>query len=130
MNRHKINGKLLAGLLAVLFVMVAGLAFTLWEIREDLIERIEIAQAAYPHQGDDAAALIDYIRDDTRDLEDRNRAVWALGRTRDPRGAAALAPYLRQDGCDHSRYLCQKELVKSIERCDPAAAENLPKSNH
>ena len=62
-------------------------------------------------------ALIEYMNSESHPLKERNRAVWALGRLRDPRALPALEGVYTGDLCEHARFLCQYELEKAIKRC-------------
>ena len=81
------------------------------------------AQRLHPHPGDDGAALLALLADESRSFRERNHAVWALGRRREARALPALQAAYHGGPCDHERALCQRELAKAIRRCgaEPAA---------
>lgn len=90
----------------------------LWSIQGSVREYCAAAQEAYPHPGDDVSALIDLMDSDTRPLRDRNHAIWALGRMKDPRALPHLQYWYTGGPCDHDHNPCQYELEKAIARCD------------
>lgn len=75
------------------------------------------AQRLHPHPGDDGAALLALLADESRSFRERNHAVWALGRRREARALPALQAAYTGGPCDHDRALCQRELAKAIHRC-------------
>lgn len=99
-----------------LLVMAAGGA-ALISIQIALSDAIGRAQALYPHPGDDVAALIAHMDSDKRNIAERNRAVWALGRIGDPKSLPALKKHFNGKPCNHDERLCQYELAKAINSC-------------
>jgi hypothetical protein len=75
------------------------------------------AEALREQPGDRVLALMMYVESEEHLLQDRNHAVWALGQLGDPRALPVLEKYYTGVSCDHSRFLCQKELKKAIEAC-------------
>jgi hypothetical protein len=72
--------------------------------------------------GDRVDALVQIVQSDHHTLQERNRAVWALGRLRDRRGLLVLEKYYTGGECDHARFLCQRELRKAIDLCNGTAS--------
>lgn len=103
-------GLVLAGL--VLYGAFVGLA---WWVQAGAHETG--ARAMKEFRGDEVEALIALIQSNTRTLSERNRAVYALGQIGDNRALPALEKFYTGGECDHSRFLCQKELKKAIDRC-------------
>jgi hypothetical protein len=68
--------------------------------------------------GDEIEALVALVQSEDRSLADRNRAVWALGQLGDERALPMLKRFYTARACDHSKFLCQKELRKAIDRCN------------
>ena len=102
-----------------LFVGLAAivLSLVLLGIRQGVRGFTAIAQEAHPHPGDDVAALLAFIDSPDHAVAGRNRAVWALGRLRDPRALPRLQALYTGEPCDHDSLLCQWELVKAIRMC-------------
>ena len=74
--------------------------------------------AAQAHQGGEpVAALLAVVRSSEASVDERNRAIWALGQM----GANEAIPELRAlvtgEECDHQRAVCQRELRKAIALC-------------
>jgi hypothetical protein len=87
------------------------------------------AQRLHPRPGDDGAALLALLADESRSIRERNHAVWALGRLREARALPALQAARHGGPYDHERALCQRELAKAIRRCGaetPAPSLALP----
>jgi len=99
------------GIVGIIF----GFGAIFWYIEFSVQEICVIAQQAHP--GDDLAALIVYMNSEEHSLKERNLAVWALGRLRNPRALPALEKAYTGESCDHDRYLCQYELNKAIRHC-------------
>lgn len=112
---------------ALQVVMVLGLAVVLlsggavgavaWVIRESVQENCVMAQQAHPHPGDDIAALTEFMNSNTHAFQDRNHAIWTLGRMSDAKALPALEAVYTGESCDHGKRLCQYELEKAIKRC-------------
>ncbi len=107
---------------AIVFALVVALAGLFlggiaWSIGSSVNAFTTDAQQDHPHPGDDVAALLDYMNSPTHSYDDRNHAVWALGRLRDPRALPALEAAYTGEPCDHGIALCQDELAKAIKLC-------------
>jgi hypothetical protein len=101
-----------AGLLIAGAVGVFGLV---WFIEASANGEARLAQQRF--SGDRVEALIHLVESDRQLLQERNRAVWALGRLRDARALPVLRKYYTGGKCDHAKYLCQSELRKAIDLC-------------
>jgi hypothetical protein len=96
----------------------AVLGAVMWHIRQSVQENCELAQQAYPHPGDDVAALIHFMNSKSQSLRDRtHRGVWTLGQMRAPRALSALESAYTGERCQHDTQLCQGELEKAIKLC-------------
>lgn len=103
----------LLGLVVLVYGGFAGLA---WWIRIDVHKTAAVATREFP--GDEVEALLAYVQSDEHGLSDRNRAVWALGQIGDRRALPVLEHFYTGRECQHSRFLCQKELRKAIDKCN------------
>lgn len=101
---------------AALFLAYAAFAALGWWVQSEA--HATGAQAVRAFHGDEVGSLIALVESDARTLGDRNRAVWALGQIGDPRALPTLQRHYTGAPCDHSRFLCQKELKKALDRCD------------
>lgn len=119
---EKMSGKpvkkiILYSLVISFLLAAAGLAVIRHMIVTGLDENIAIAQAAHPHPGDNVAALIDYVNEESHTFRKRNLAVWALGQLRSDRALGTLEKHYTGRECNHNAALCQSELDKAIELC-------------
>jgi len=73
--------------------------------------------ALQAHAGDQIAALMKFVETQTHSLQERNRAIWALGQLGDSRALPLLERHFTGGPCDHERALCQRELAKALEKC-------------
>lgn len=113
----------------VVVLLLGGTAFgaILWSIQGSVQENCQVAQQAHPHSGDHVSALIVYMKSSEHSLQERShKAVWTLGRLRDPKALPALRAAYTGKACDHGVALCQHELKKAIRRCggDPTIRSN------
>lgn len=109
--------------LCVIVVLLAvGLTAITWSIRSGVARSSDVALREHP--GDRVLALIAYVEAETHPLRERNRAVWTLGRLRDPRALATLERRYVGEPCDHGSLLCQRELRKAIDRTRGKASPN------
>jgi len=113
---HPIRKVLLwVGGLIVALVLVAFVGVSLW-IGADVRAMSKVAMQNHP--GDRVEALIQYVEDTNHSLQDRNRAVWALGQLGDRRALPILRNHHSGEPCDHATALCQHELSKAIALLD------------
>ena len=103
-----------------LMVLVAALVLLRVE-RQRAIEEVSAeareryaADAARTGRPDELTVLIALAADEGASLRDRNRAVWALGELRDELAIPALERLHVQEGCDHDRLVCQREVRKAL----------------
>jgi len=108
---------LVAVALAALFIGCVTFGAVMWHIQKSVAEYAAIAQRACPHPGENVIALIDFVNSSSPPLQDRNLAVWALGRLRDSRALPVLKAHYTGEPCNHEMGLCQYELAKAITRC-------------
>jgi hypothetical protein len=102
-------------------MLVAGGAVGLLALIESSAHSDALA-AQREFRGDGVEALVQLVQSDHHTLQERNRAVWALGRLRDKRGLPVLEKYYAGGECDHARFLCQRELRKAIDLCNGTAS--------
>lgn len=100
---------LAAVVLGTLLLAFIGLS---WWIGVEVRATAAAAQARY--SGSPGEALQRLVADDSRNLRDRNRAVWALGQLGVTDAAPLLRSYLTGGPCDHAHALCQGELQKAL----------------
>jgi hypothetical protein len=75
-----------------------------WGVRSS----IRAAQKQFP--GDRVKALIAMVECRSCEMNDRNRAVWALGQLDDARAAQVLEKYYTGKPCNHLNNICQEKL--------------------
>ncbi len=95
--------------------IVLGFGIGSFSIYRGIRDIAEEASAA--HEGDKITALMAYVDDESHGLHRRDKAVWALGQLGDARALPVLERFDTGESCDHSRYLCQRELCKAIRKC-------------
>jgi hypothetical protein len=76
---------------------------------------LKSARGGFPGNGTDA--LVAMMISMSYPLEERNRAVWALGQLGDPRALPPLEGLVTGAPCDHAAAVCQYELRKAIRQC-------------
>lgn len=101
---------LLAGL-GLLAGLVASVSVSLL-IGAEVRTVSDAAGLRYP--GDRVEALMRCVEDVSNSLQERNRAVWALGQLGDRRALTMLRKHHAGGPCDHANALCQRELAKAI----------------
>ncbi len=79
--------------------------------------RTAIAAAQEQHGGEPVAALLAVVRTSETPLDERNRAIWALGQLGDKDALPELRALVTGRECDHTHELCQRELKKAIALC-------------
>jgi hypothetical protein len=70
--------------------------------------------ATSQYNGDRLDALISLINSETQSLKDKNDAIWTLAYIGDRRALPVLKNLLTGKECDHSRYVCQRQLKRTI----------------
>ena len=111
------------GLALALLAGYGGLVGLAWSNQAGAHRFAERAMREFA--GDEVGALMRFVQSERHALADRTRAVHALGQIGDERAVPILAQYYTGRDCDHSTFLCQKELRKAIDRC---AGKNRPPS--
>ena len=96
-----------------LLFVIAGYAAVFASIHADVTDAGLSAMTRYP--GDRAQALCTLVDCQICSLDERNRAVWALGQLRDARALPTLMKYYTRQKCNHASDLCQHELQKAVE---------------
>jgi hypothetical protein len=113
----------LAGTLLSLLGLSCAIGLIRHDIKRDVNEWCETAQAEYSHPNDDVAALLAYVQSESHTLKDRNHVIWALGQSRDARALPVLENYFTNRECNHSQNLCQHELEKAIRLCSKSSPD-------
>ena len=98
-------GTLLGTLLAIYAGVNVAIGSGIHDISHVAMDRFE---------GDRIDALIALADCADCRVEDRNRAVWALGQFRDKRALPVLQKYYDGTPCSHACSICQRELEKAI----------------
>ena len=96
-------------LITILLVIYIGLWF--W-IKSDINKYCESAMRMFP--GDRVEALISVLKSETLSLTEKNHAIWTLEYIGDERALEVLKKLQTNTVCDHSKYVCQKELNRAI----------------
>ncbi|HEX2957223.1 MAG TPA: hypothetical protein VHO70_10340 [Chitinispirillaceae bacterium] len=107
----------------ILFLVVSILLFSTTVAVVKLFSGIETsvkttccnAQAQYPGKTK-VEALIEVLKSDTQSLDAKNDAIYALGYVRDTSALPVLRSLKTGARCDHKRYVCQRQLERTI-RC-------------
>lgn len=118
--KYPLKNFITAFLIIIAFMIGLGTGaggILMWSIRSETKEICQMAQHAYPHPGDDAAALADFILSEKQNIQERNHTVWAAGRLRAKETLPALQKLYTGAPCQHEAELCQYELQKAIKRC-------------
>jgi hypothetical protein len=95
--------------------LYGGFAGLVWWIQADAHKFATRVTKEFP--GDEVEALLVLVQSDRHSLGERNHAVHALGQIGDRRAIPTLEKFYTGRECDHSKFLCQKELRKAIDRC-------------
>lgn len=101
--------------LAVVLLMYSGFAGVVWWIQADAYRFA--ARARQEFAGDEVEALLAFLQSEQHTLAERNLAVHALGQIGDRRALAVLEKFYTGRECEHSKFLCQHEVRKAIDRC-------------
>ncbi len=103
------------GLALMLLAGYGGLVIVAWSGQADAHRSGERAMRAFA--GDEVDALMGLAQSEAHPLAERSDAVHALGQIGSERALPVLTRYYTGHECDHSRFLCQTELRKAIDRC-------------
>lgn len=100
--------------LAVVALLYGGFAGLVWWLQADAHKFGTRLTQEFP--GDEVEALLALVQSSRHSLGERNHAVHALGQIGDRRALPTLERFYTGRECDHSKFLCQKELRKAIDR--------------
>ncbi len=104
------------GVLGGLILFYGGtLALIEWQLRR------AVAAAQSDAEQDPVDALMAVVQSSTTSLDEKEHAIWALGRLADPRALAVLDPLFTGAECDHAHALCQYKLERAVQRCQATA---------
>ncbi|HOX25700.1 MAG TPA: hypothetical protein PLL30_10975 [Candidatus Krumholzibacteria bacterium] len=95
-------------------IVAAWIGIGLW-IGGDVRVAARDAQARFG--GGAVAALSAVATSVDAPLDERNRAIWALGQLGDPAALPVLERLQTGAGCQHDRAVCQREVHKAIAAC-------------
>ena len=109
---------ILVGGAVLLAVALIGYAVLHASIQASVRQEVGRAEQAFPQAADPVEALLAVVQADRFAVDQRNRAVWALGRLGDQRALPVLIAKFHPEHCDHGRELCQHELAKAIKLCE------------
>ena len=96
-------------IISCLLLIYIGLWF--W-IKSDINKYCDDAMSRY--SGDRVEALISVLKSETSSLTEKNHAIWTLEYIGDERALVVLKKLQTGTRCDHSIYVCQRELIRAI----------------
>jgi len=103
-----------------LFIIIIGMGLAYIGLR--IWFKSEINQiynhAMTQYEGDKIEVLIAVLNSEDQSLKTKNNAIWALGKLNDQRALPVLKKLQTGNECDHSRYVCQRELQKAIDNLE------------
>jgi hypothetical protein len=105
----------LVGSITVVLGGYGGMAGLAWVFQAGAHEFGERARHEFP--GDQVDALIGLVQSEHHALAERNHAVHALAQIGSARALPVLMRHYTGHECQHSKFLCQYELRKAIDRC-------------
>jgi hypothetical protein len=97
--------------LLALVIGISYISIRAW-LKSDITEIC--MHATHLYQEDKVKALLLLIQDENISLDEKNRAIWALGKLRDKRAIPVLKELQTGKTCDHKNNVCQRELEKAI----------------
>jgi len=103
-------------LISCFLLLIIGLL--LW-IKLDVNKYSDNATSMFP--GDRVEALIHVIKSETTSLTEKNHAIWTLQYVGDERTLEVLKKLQTGTDCDHSKYVCQEELKRTIGNIERSA---------
>ena len=112
-----------------IFLFVIGSAYIglrIW-IKADINQISELAMAQF--EGEKVEALIAFIDSDSSSLNEKNRAIWALGKLNDERALPVLHSLKTGEECNHAEFVCQRELEKAISNLEGKSIDLLTFKN-
>jgi len=111
-DRRTVRTGVLVGV-AVAGTLLAGVmgwrATTAW-LRVDATRTAALEQ----YGGTETEAFLAALTDPATPLADQNRLIYLLGQRGDPSALPVLEALRTGEPCDHSRFVCQRELDKAI----------------
>lgn len=72
-------------------------------------------QAQSSYQGDKTDALIAVLKSDNECIDNKNKAIWALGKLGNKRALPVLESLQVNADCNHDSMVCQREIEKAID---------------
>jgi hypothetical protein len=115
-HRSIIKKAILTGLIVITAAMgLTYLGFRIW-FKSEINQICNHATSLYA--GDKVGALIGLLESDKQSLKTKNNAIWALGKLNDQRALPVLKKLQTGKECDHTRYVCQRELKKAIDNLE------------
>lgn len=112
---HNCMKKLIIKLVIVFVSMIAAtyLSTRIWVY----FDAKKVAkQAVEVYQKDVTTSMIEQLKCDTVSLSSKNRVIWAIGIVGNTTALPYLKTLLTGQECDHEKYVCQKELLKAIDK--------------
>ena len=92
-------------------ILVINIGLWFW-IKSDINKYCESAMSKFP--GDRVEALISVLKSETLSLTEKNQAIWTLEYVGDERALEVLKKLQTGTECNHSKYVCQRELKRAI----------------
>lgn len=110
--------KILSIVLGTISIMLLGAYFGLriW-IKSDF-NRICSHATETSGINDKSKALVFILKSESQDLNAKNDAIWALEYVKDTIALPVLRELQNGKECDHSNYVCQRELKRAIENLE------------
>lgn len=111
-DRKAIRTGVLVGVTIAVAVLAAAIgwrATAAW-LRVDATRAAAVAQ----YGGPEVDAFLTALTDPATPLADQNRLIYLLGQRGDPSALPVLEALRTGEPCDHSRFVCQRELDKAI----------------
>jgi hypothetical protein len=102
--------------LAILVLFVTAYGLLSWQRYKAI--RTVCAKAQAEHPGSRIEALVSSLNSTEVSLEEKNRIVWVLGECRDESALPVLRSLYHSETCDHSRFVCQREIRKALRKID------------
>lgn len=107
--------KVFISILGVSLVLILfSYAILSWQRYTTIGDVTAKAQQKFP--GDRIESLIAYLNSDFTNLEEKTQVIWVLGELRDGKAILALQALSHAGHCDHSKYVCQRELLKALRK--------------
>lgn len=103
-------------IIAVLLIFIIGMSVVYIGLRIWFKSEINhiCDHAMNLYEGDKIEALIALLNADDQSMKTKNNAIWALGKLNDQRALPALKKLQTGNECNHTMFVCQRELEKAI----------------